>query len=130
MHTEGVAGHFGRDKTTVLVEDRFYWPSVKRDVTRVVSHCQVRQIAKCRKQNTWLYTLLPIPFAPWEHLSMDFILGLPRTLREHDSIIVMVDRFSLKDEPFHPLYQNGRCFARGTPILYEALTWLIKVHSF
>jgi len=27
MHVGGVTGHFGRDKTIVLVEDRFYWPS-------------------------------------------------------------------------------------------------------
>jgi len=83
MHAGGVAGHFDQDKTIALVEDRFYWPSVKRDVAEL-SHCQVCQVAKDRKQNTRLYTLLPILSAPWEHFSMHFILGLPRTLRKHD----------------------------------------------
>jgi len=81
---ESVAGHFGRDKTIALVEDQFYWLSVKCNVARVVSHYQGCQVAKGRKHNTGLYTLLPVPSASWEHLSIDFILGLPRTLRKHD----------------------------------------------
>ena len=51
-------------------------------------------MAKHCKQNIGLYTPLPVPHRPCEDISMDFILGLPCTLRKFDSILVMVDRFS------------------------------------
>uniref|UniRef100_A0A2N9IHN7 Integrase catalytic domain-containing protein n=1 Tax=Fagus sylvatica TaxID=28930 RepID=A0A2N9IHN7_FAGSY len=94
LHAGGLAEHFGRDKTIEEVERQFYWPGLKRDVAKIIGHCRQCQLAKHRKQNVSIYTPLPVPNRPWQDVSMDFVLGLPRTLKKHDSIFVVVDRFS------------------------------------
>ncbi|XP_058009500.1 uncharacterized protein LOC131183210 [Hevea brasiliensis] len=40
LHVSGLAGYLRKDKTIALVDDRFYWPSLKRDVVRIVSQCR------------------------------------------------------------------------------------------
>ena len=106
IHQGGLAGHFGRDKTTADVERRFFWPKMKKHIAKVISHCKVCIRGKQVKQNTGLYTPLPIPNKPWEDISMDFILGLPKTLRKFDSIFVVVDRFS-KMSHFIPCFKTS-----------------------
>ncbi|XP_074351995.1 uncharacterized protein LOC141691154 [Apium graveolens] len=58
-------GHFGRDKTISMVEEKFYWPGLEHDVAVVVAQCRTCQMmAKGTRKNTGLYMHLHIPNGP------------------------------------------------------------------
>nr|KYP50633.1 Transposon Ty3-I Gag-Pol polyprotein [Cajanus cajan] len=94
IHEGGLIGHFGIEKTLSLLREKFFWPHMKRDVQRFCNSCIACLQAKSTTKPHGLYTPLPISSSPWVDISMDFILGLPRTQRGKDSIFVVVDRFS------------------------------------
>jgi hypothetical protein len=72
----------------------FLLPKMKRDVERLMQRCVTCHKAKSKLKPHGLYTLLPIPNVLWEDISMDFVLGLPKTKRGSDSIFLVVDQFS------------------------------------
>ena len=94
LHGGALRGHFGEGKTLALVKASFFWPKLERDIAIFVKKCVVCIMAKTHGNNTGLYTPLPIPNMPWEEVSLDFVLGLPRTQINKYSIMVIVDRFS------------------------------------
>ena len=69
-------------------------PNFEKDVQTILKRCSTCQAAKSHSLPQGLYMPLPVPTSPWVDVSMDFVLGLPRTQRNKDSIFVVVDRFS------------------------------------
>jgi hypothetical protein len=100
-----------------MLADHFYWPRMRRDVDRFVKRCITCNKSKSKLKPHDLYTSLPAPTTAWEDISMDFVLGLPRSKTGHDSIFVVVDRFykmthfidcHKSDDVSQPIFQ-GHC---------------------
>lgn len=75
----GLMGHFVVEKRHKILEEQFYLPKMRKDVTKVCD-----QFMDCRSAKSFLlpqvlYTLLPTPLRPWLDISMYFKLGLPST---------------------------------------------------
>jgi len=67
---------------------------MRSDVRTFVAAGETCQLTKYdNRKPAGLLCPLPVPYRPWEDLSMDFIVGLP-TYKGHTSIFVVVDRFS------------------------------------
>ena len=93
-HEGGLMGHFGVSKTLDILHEHFFWPHMKHDVHKFCDRCLVVKKAKSKVMHHGLYTPLSIPNSPWIDISMDFVLGLPRSKKGRDYIFVVVDRFS------------------------------------
>jgi Integrase zinc binding domain len=74
--------HFGLEKTLHLVRERFFWPSMWRDIKHFIRACHVCQTSKGTNTNQGLYNPLPIPFECWCDISMDFVTRLPMTRKK------------------------------------------------
>ena len=101
-HSSHLACHPGVTRTIRLLSQRFWWPSLIRDVQDFVRACPI-----CTRNKTTnrppagLLQPLPVPKRPWSHLSLDFVTGLPPS-DGNTVILTIVDRFS-KMAHFVPL---------------------------
>ncbi|GJT07732.1 putative reverse transcriptase domain-containing protein [Tanacetum coccineum] len=78
LHGEG---HVGHDRTLQLVQASYFWPTMRKEVDRYVKRCRVCQVSKGTATNAGLYMPLLVPLQALVDISMDFVLGLPRTQR-------------------------------------------------
>jgi hypothetical protein len=103
MHNVPYARHPGYQKIVAAVKNYYFWPGMKQEIEEYIAKCMECQKVKVEHRHpAELLQPLPIPEWKWEVVTMDFITGLPRTSKQHDSIMVVVDKL-MKVAHFIPL---------------------------
>jgi hypothetical protein len=68
---------------------------MKKDVSYYISRCmECHRVKVEHRHPIGLLQPLPIPEKKWEVVTIDFITKLPRKTRQHDSIMVVVDKLT------------------------------------
>ena len=100
FHNAPTVGHQGRDKTLTHIRMYFYWEGLYKFVDEYVQSCEACQRTKNSKKSlAGELLLLPVPDRPFSHITMDFIMDLPPSIKEpgtplFNAILVIVDQFT------------------------------------
>ena len=95
VHRSKYTVHPGSTKMYRELKRNFWWPGMKREVADYVARCVTCQLVKAEHQRPG-GTLQPLSISEWkwEHISMDFVTGLPCSSRKNDTVWVIVDRLT------------------------------------
>ena len=94
-HRSNYAGHPGYQKMLTAIRKVYFWPTMRKNIAEYLNKClECQQVKVEHRHPAGLLQPIPVPEWKWEVISLDFITGLPRTTRQNDSIMVVVDRLS------------------------------------
>ena len=95
--------HPGSTKIYRNLKNHFWWNNMKWEIAAFVSRCLTCQLIKAEhKKPPGLLQPLEIPEWKWEHITMDFVSGLPNTKKGNNAIWIIVDRLT-KSAHFIPM---------------------------
>nr|GEY54892.1 putative reverse transcriptase domain-containing protein [Tanacetum cinerariifolium] len=95
LHKSKYSIHLRSDKMYQDLKKLCWWPNIKADIATFVSKCLTCAKVKAEHQKpSGLLQQPEIPEWKWEKITIDFVLGLPRTPSGYDSIWVIVDRLT------------------------------------
>jgi len=95
FHTKSYSNHPGYQKTLIEVKKFYYWLNMKKDVVEFVARCfSFRRVkGECKHPGGLLQPIVILEWK-WDVISMEFITGFSRIVRQHDSIMVVVYRLT------------------------------------
>jgi hypothetical protein len=94
-HLSRYSIHPGSTKMYHDLKQHYWWTKMKIEIARYVARCDTcRRVKAIHMKDAGPLQSLPISTWKWEDISMDFIVGLPRTAKGYDSIWVIVDRLT------------------------------------
>jgi hypothetical protein len=93
LHKMPYSGHPGYQKLITMLRKEFYWPKMKGKVVEYLAKCiECQQVKVEQRYLARLLQFLPVPEWKWEIISMDFVTCFPKSSKQNDSIMVVVDK--------------------------------------
>ena len=124
-HKSVFAMHPDNNKMYRDLKQTYWWPKMKKEIAEYVSKCLQCQQDKAEHQKPGgLLQPLHIPEWKWEHVTMDFVVGLPRTSRGMDSVWVIVDKLT-KSAHFLPVKTTFTAYRLTTIYVDE----IVRLHG-
>jgi hypothetical protein len=119
-HDTCIAGHAGRFKTLKLVARNYWWPQMSCYIGIYVKTCDLCNRMKVQRRRP-VGELHPpeTPEAPWDTISVDFIVELPQS-HGYDTIMCVIDSLT-KCAHFIPTHTTLN--AEGTTLLFLKEVW-------
>jgi hypothetical protein len=94
-HLSRYSIHPGSNKMYHDLKQHYWWTKMNIEIARYVARCDTcRRVKAIHMKTAGPLQSFPIPTWKWEDISMDFIVGLPRTAKGYDSIWVIIDRLT------------------------------------
>jgi hypothetical protein len=94
-HLSRYSIHPGSTKMYHDLKQHYWWTKMKIEIARYVAKCDTcRRVKAIHMKTAGPLQSLPNPTWKCEDISMDFIVGLPRTTKGFDSIWVIIDRLT------------------------------------
>jgi hypothetical protein len=93
-HSSKLSIHPGSSKMYHDLKPHYWWTKMRKEIAAYVARCDTCCRVKVMHMKAGLLQPLSIPDWKWEEISMDFIVGLPPTIKNHNSIWVIVDRLT------------------------------------
>ena len=128
VHDQPAVGHLGVERTLNMIRRHYYWPAMHREVEQYLQNCHVCKRAKAsRNAYNGLLQPLPVPERPWVDLTMDFVVGLPKSQgydgKQYDAILMVVDRLSKERHYIPCTEEDNGTNAETTAAMFLRHVW-------
>jgi hypothetical protein len=93
-HGSPLSGHLGIAKLKPIINQRYHWPQMDKDLRRWVRGCAACQRRKQYRRSNYGTFRSTISNFPWERAAMDLVGPLPESDDHNRYILTIIDTFS------------------------------------
>lgn len=95
FHDKATAGHMGSKKTTLRIQEHYYWPKLRQDVAKYVANCIICQTTKdSNMKPAGMMGARRGVDKPWTMIAADIKGPFPRSTAGYKYLLVVSDTFT------------------------------------